>query len=259
MPFLGRILLVSIRTYWGGVHRKAFREAAKMLGLESPVKIACGAFIVLAVLVGLAFWGSADATRDEAIVRIAIALSLIGLFPFFYLWQMVSIPARMHAETKKPSPITLSAAIQDAQEGSSAAKYIQIVVCATEDLFGCQVILNAVAKENGDVVSVVYDQPLNAAWGGIPDRVIDINNGQEMRANLFSVSRQGTQVDSYGRPPEVWHLLPRTFHPDSALGNAIAAAGVYQLTVTASSRATKSETRTFRLRWGGHLNEVVFL
>jgi len=101
-----------IRSYWGEVHRQAFAEAAKALHLESRVKVLVGALGLIVALVCLAFWGSSHATADEAIIRIAIAGTLLCLFPFVYFWKLVSIPARMDAEAKAarastPSPIVV--------------------------------------------------------------------------------------------------------------------------------------------------------
>jgi hypothetical protein len=87
-----------VRAYWCIVHRRAFAETAKALGLESRARIMMGALIVVVILLCLAFWGSSDASRDEAIVRLAIAGTVIGLFPFVYAWKLVSTPARMHEE-----------------------------------------------------------------------------------------------------------------------------------------------------------------
>jgi hypothetical protein len=94
--------------------------------------------------------------------------------------------------------INLSAApVQIAQEGLFPAKYIQIAVHAVGSLPGCQVTLNEVAKVDGGSTTVVYDQPLNARWSGTPALAIDINDGQETRANLFSISHiaQGDAPD----------------------------------------------------------------
>ena len=71
-----------IRSYWCGVHRQAFAEAAKAVGLDSRVRIVSGALVVVVILLCLAFWGSADASRDEAIVRLAIAGTVVGEFEF---------------------------------------------------------------------------------------------------------------------------------------------------------------------------------
>src|SRR5262245_7488049 len=86
-----------IRAYWCIVHRRAFAETAKALGLESRTRIVMGTLIVVVILLCLAFWGSSDASRDEAIVRLAIAGIVICLFPFV-AWKLVSTPARMHEE-----------------------------------------------------------------------------------------------------------------------------------------------------------------
>jgi hypothetical protein len=86
-----------VRDYWRYIHTLALSEAAHALELESRARIVIAAIAVLVALGGLAFWGSADASRDELIVRVAIGGVVIGLFPFIYLWKMIQIPAKIDA------------------------------------------------------------------------------------------------------------------------------------------------------------------
>lgn len=87
-----------IRDYWRAVHRRAFAETAKLLHLDSRAHVMIGAVVVIVVIGCLAFWGSADASRDEAITRIAVAFALVGLFPFIYVWKLIQVPAKLDAE-----------------------------------------------------------------------------------------------------------------------------------------------------------------
>jgi hypothetical protein len=191
-------------------------------------------------------WGSAA-------LLIAITVGLL----ISYARHSRKPPVRRRTQRGKSAPresiskINLSAApILLAQEGLFPAKYIQVSVRSIGNTLGCQVMLDTVARIDDGAAAVVYDQPLNAGWSGIPDRAIDMNDGQEVRANLFSVSRH--------IPLEKWLLIPRTVHPDEALRVAVAPVGLYRLTVTASSKSTPPEKRTFTLRWGGSIDDVEF-
>ena len=117
-----------------------------------------------------------------------------------------------------------------AQEGLFPAKYIQAGVRGIGNVLGCQVSLNKVERRDGNASRVVYEQPLLARWSGLPDVAVDINDGQETRANLFSVSRI-IRLEKY-------FLLPQTRHSDEALRQSVSAPGLYWLTVVASSKTT---------------------
>lgn len=56
--------------------------------------------LVGAALLALLFWGSADASRDELVVRLAFAALLILVFPIFFIREFVIAPADMEAEAK---------------------------------------------------------------------------------------------------------------------------------------------------------------
>lgn len=146
--------------------------------------------------------------------------------------------------------IELSAAVVGAQEGMFPAKYIQVAVHARGNLLGCQVTLNEVAKVTGNAIAVVYSQPLHAGWSGTSETVVDVNDGQELRANLFSVSMD-LNLQRYA-------LIPQTRHRDEALRLAVTAPGFYRLTVLASSKTSAPEKKTFMLRWRGSFDDVEF-
>ena len=54
--------------------------------------------LVLGAIIALLFWGSADASRDEIVARIAIVAVLAVLFPFVYLWKLIGTPPAMEKE-----------------------------------------------------------------------------------------------------------------------------------------------------------------
>ena len=144
----------------------------------------------------------------------------------------------------------LSAAITDTDEGAYPAKYLQVGVAAVGNVLGCEVMLRNVFRVNNRLVITTYSQPLNAGWSGISNRTVDINDGQEKRANLFSVS----YIASDGE----WRLRPRTEHEDFGLAKAVWTPGVYRFAVQASSKTTAPEEKIFELRWDGTLQSVRF-
>lgn len=97
-----------VRDYWRAIHRKAFAETGVLLKLDSRAHVMIGCVGLIAILGCLAFWGSADASRDEAITRLAIAGAVIGLFPFIYLWKLVEVPARLHEAAAGPFSLASS-------------------------------------------------------------------------------------------------------------------------------------------------------
>jgi hypothetical protein len=155
---------------------------------------------------------------------------------------------RVRPSTLVSPRIELSATIVRAQEGSFPAKYIQAAVHAVGNLLGCQVMLNEVARIEGNAVTVVYNQPLHAGWSGTPETSVDVNDGQGQRANLFSVSMV---LNS-----QKYLLVPQTRHRDEALRLAVAAPGFYRLTVLASSKTTAAMKKDFMLWWGGSFDDV---
>jgi hypothetical protein len=132
------------------------------------------------------------------------------------------------------------------QSGMFPVKYIQILVRpATDgDLIECEVLLHEVARIDGKTRTVVYSQPLNAGWSGLPERAVPIQNGQKRAANLFSVSKEDDI------------LRPQTLHPDSGLAIAVRKPGVYQLAVVASAKNSAPKKRSFVLQWGGSFSPV---
>lgn len=90
-----------VRDYWTRVHRTAFAQAARRIGLDTWERVVLNVLLVGAALAALLFWGSAEASRDELIVRITIAAGLILIFPLFYFRELVVTPARMEAEARE--------------------------------------------------------------------------------------------------------------------------------------------------------------
>lgn len=111
MPIDQRLPIRAVTSYWRSVHQEAYRAAAKMLGLDSVLRVMIGAIVIAAVLIGLVFWGSADASHDEAIARLVAIGIVIAFFPFVYLWQMVAIPAKRDAKVaeRRTIPISITA------------------------------------------------------------------------------------------------------------------------------------------------------
>lgn len=150
------------------------------------------------------------------------------------------------------SRIEVSPALAPSQEdGFFPAKYIQVSIRAVGNLIGCQVMLSEVASINDGTATIVYNHPQNAAWSGSNEKTIDINDDQEQRANLLSVSRNRANLSEVE-----WMIVPRTTHPDEGLRLAIRPPGLYRLTVHASAKNSAPAKKYFLLRWTGTLRDV---
>jgi len=86
------------KDYWRRVRNRARAEALRAIGWESREKLIMSALGVLAALLALTFWGSADASRDELIARLGIALILVFGFPIVWALRMLRLPAEMETE-----------------------------------------------------------------------------------------------------------------------------------------------------------------
>ena len=111
-------------------------------------------------------------------------------------------------------------------------------------------MLTEVARmQEGSEAKVVYDHPQNAAWSGTQGgRELDINDGQEHRANLFSVSRPTTSGEYF--------IVPRTAHPDARLGRVLSVHDTYRLKVHASSKTTAPKEMCFLFFWNGTIEDA---
>jgi hypothetical protein len=105
-----------VREYWRQIHRRALADTVRVLHLESRGRLVIALAGVIAALSCLFFWGSADASRDELIVRLAIAGFVIFLFPFVYLWKFLEAPARIRDELETE----LNARISDLEQRITA-------------------------------------------------------------------------------------------------------------------------------------------
>jgi len=90
----------GFRAYWRRVHRRAFADATRTLGLESRAQVVIKSIATIAIILALLFWGSEDASIDEIIVRVAIVscflISLLGV----YAWNFVGVPSQMEREAQ---------------------------------------------------------------------------------------------------------------------------------------------------------------
>lgn len=86
--------------YWRRVGRRAARETAVLLHLDSWGRNVITAVIGVVILIALGILGSEDAYRDEVITAFAVIGGIALLFPLIYLCKLVSIPAQMQIETE---------------------------------------------------------------------------------------------------------------------------------------------------------------
>lgn len=82
-----------LREYWVRVRDQAFADTCQVLGLVSRQQIMIKAAIIFAVLLALAFWGSADAASDEIILRLTVGALSVAAFPLVYAWKLAAVPA----------------------------------------------------------------------------------------------------------------------------------------------------------------------
>jgi len=203
-------------------------------GLASTAGAAAGAVAAI-----LSDWSVAGILLAVFTAGAAFGIAYIGWTVWWDRWD------------KSHPAILLSAApILNAQTGPHVAKYVQVAIKAQGSLLGCQVTLCSVAKIDGQSERIVYQQPLNARWSGLPESATDINDGQELHANLFSVQ--------YVEAHKKYLLIPETIHQDEALRLAVARSGVYYITVLASSKSASAQKKRFVMSWGESIEAIEF-
>lgn len=84
--------------YWGHVVRRAWREAAKTVKLDSRKLLMV--LVLGQVVVGLILYFvlGPDKLPDNVVARCATIAAPLLLFVPFFLWEIVLTPAKMHAE-----------------------------------------------------------------------------------------------------------------------------------------------------------------
>jgi hypothetical protein len=98
MPCSPGILTAMIGNYWRKVGLQSFTDTCSRFGLDSRGQIVLKVFGTVVVVLALLFLGSEDAATDEMLVRGALAALVALLFPAFFAWKLVSIPAALDKE-----------------------------------------------------------------------------------------------------------------------------------------------------------------
>jgi hypothetical protein len=84
--------------YWKRASRRAATATNVALGIETWDKAVIKGLVAFGAVGALWFFGSADASRDETITRIAIFGSLLAIYPLLFLWKLGHMPAIMERE-----------------------------------------------------------------------------------------------------------------------------------------------------------------
>jgi hypothetical protein len=86
-PYRGRM-----QNSWKNRWKLALKNSRAALGLGSTGAIMLRALTVVAIIGGLLFFGSEDASRDEIIGRMSLAILTALLFPVVLVWNLASSP-----------------------------------------------------------------------------------------------------------------------------------------------------------------------
>ena len=105
--------------YWKSVISLAWANTVTELRLNSAVGFILWIIGTISVLASLFFWGSADASRDELVTRISLALAMLGAVPLFFTWKFIGTMPRMHRAIRDWAK-ELEEAIIEASEADDA-------------------------------------------------------------------------------------------------------------------------------------------
>ena len=86
--------------YWVSVHKRAWRDAGKSVGLESRERVVL--LLLIQTLIGLALWFALGNSALQSTIwgRVATAGIPFLLLPAIYLWKLLGTPGRMSAEAE---------------------------------------------------------------------------------------------------------------------------------------------------------------
>lgn len=87
-------------SYWRTVSEIAWEDTVSELRLNSPIGLMMWLLGTVFALAGLYFLGSADASRDELVTRIFLALAVVGAIPLVYAWKFLGTPPMIHKDLR---------------------------------------------------------------------------------------------------------------------------------------------------------------
>jgi hypothetical protein len=87
---------MSALEYWEMIWQKAWLEARRVLGLIPTVRLWLSIAIGIAIVIGLWFWGTEDAARDEMLIRGIAITAIVLALPFVWLWNCATMPVMLH-------------------------------------------------------------------------------------------------------------------------------------------------------------------
>jgi hypothetical protein len=86
------------RQYWGAVHKRAVKDAPRLLRIETTENAMIGILLTITAIAIVWLLGDHEIAEHTLIIRIASTVALICWFPFAYCWYFVTAPAKMAAE-----------------------------------------------------------------------------------------------------------------------------------------------------------------
>jgi hypothetical protein len=88
-----------VRKYWGRICGEAWHDALRALALDSFER---AMFRIVAAIIGVAivWWATKGGTTSDLIFRIIGTLVIIALLPVVFLWKLILIPPKLHADAQ---------------------------------------------------------------------------------------------------------------------------------------------------------------
>lgn len=251
--------------YWKEVHRRTAKQAATLLGLSSREQIVIKAVVALAVICGLLFYGSADASSDEWKARLFGALAIVFLYPLIYLWKLVEVPAQIDIERQDEIRSLKDAA--DASPlrfefNSEDNKFLEYAMIegpknvVTHCTIGRAAVRNTSRQETVEGVEMTlihYKTDGMAGYRTIDKKLV----GNSMAAPIVDLHPWRTEnFNLFQAPPPDMDIPRLTLGPFADGDTKTLAPGRYQLKLTASGRSARPVSAYFLLAFDGGPNLI---
>lgn len=188
------------REYWRAVAARAIRETREALRIETRDRVVLAILSVMIAFLLLGVYGTEGAAFDYSLEKLGVAALILSLFPIFFVYKLVAVPAKQDAEKQtaidnlkdqlKPqisidykddrdfcvfTPIgdPLSAAeindyfSNDANVGKGRVAYyirVRVTNTGTELVRNCQTYITQIDLVSGDEERNLFRESLPLAW-----------------------------------------------------------------------------------------------
>lgn len=88
-------------SYWKSVRKSAFSRTSAAFGINSMARLILGLFISVVIVGVLLFWGNDGSAQDELLVRGALVIIVIAVFPLVFVWHFVREPPERDEQLKR--------------------------------------------------------------------------------------------------------------------------------------------------------------